>query len=618
MNGYMGKALLVNLSDGSFKTQDIPLSWYEDFLGGEGLGVRLFFDHMNPDCEPLGAESPVIFATGPLNGTSAPQGGRLVIVFRSPATGGLGLTNVGGHFAPALKKTGYDLLMITGKAPKPVWLRIQDDQVSLEDAADLWGQRISPSEEAIKENLGSKKAQVISIGPAGENLVAFSNLMTHKHRSAGRGGGGAVLGSKNLKAVGVLGTKTVAVSDPDALKTASKQSIEEVNAEAFTSGLLKPFGTPGFYNSISATGTLPTKNWQQTTYPESHEVLGHEAYHNTLKVKPYACAQCYIACGRRTTIQEGPYAGENGGGPEYETLGAFGSKCLINDVNSVAKLGYDCNELGLDTISAGQVLATAMEWYEKGILNKEKTGGLEITWGNVQAALEIIRKIAYREGVGDLLALGSKKAAEKLGGDAGDYAFHVKGLEMAACGVRASKGEAVVHAVSPRGADHLRPYASVIDAFGYLDEELGIKEKQDPLEDANKEWIKPLQELSMATNLLGGCLFASICLAVKGRTWASLYKAVTGRTLSLQDLLKSAERVINMERIINFRFGFDRKEDSLPKKLLTEPARDGVGKGQVVDLKKALDSYYESMGWDIETGIPKTEKLEELNLGWMI
>ncbi|MCU0580512.1 MAG: aldehyde ferredoxin oxidoreductase family protein, partial [Desulfobacterota bacterium] len=544
------------------------------------------FPYLDPDRDPYDPETPVIFATGPLNGTTAPEGGRLVVVFRSPATTTLGITNVGGHFAPALKKAGYDLLLVKGRAAKPVWLSVKDDQVRIEDAADLWGQRISPTEDYIREKLGSG-AQVISIGPAGENLVRFSSLMTQKHRAAGRGGGGAMLGAKNLKAIGVVGTKEVPVADPQALKAATEKAKEQIAAEGFTAGLLKPFGTPGFYNSISATGTgtLPTKNWQRTTYPESHDVLGHEAYHRTLEVKPFACAQCHIACGRKTTIKEGPYAGESGGGPEYETLGAFGSKCLINDVSAVAKLGYDCNELGLDTISAGQILATAMEWYDRGILNKEKTDGLELTWGNVPAALEVVRKMAFREGLGDLLAEGSKKAAEKLGGDAGDYAFQVKGLEMASCGVRASKGEAVVHAASPRGADHLRPYASVIDAFGYLEEELGITEKQNPLDDDHKAWVKPLQELSMATNLLGACLFASICLAVKGSTWASLYTAVTGREMNLSKLLQAAERVINMERVINSRYGFDRQADTLPKRLLKEPAADGVGQGQVVDLQ---------------------------------
>jgi aldehyde:ferredoxin oxidoreductase len=616
MKGYMGKVLMVDLSKGSTEVREVPASWYEDFIGGEGLAVRLFYDYVDPSRDPYDPETPLILATGPLNGTAAPEGGRLVVVFRSPASNTLGIANVGGHFAPALKKAGYDLLLVKGKAPKPVWLRIQDDRVSIEDASAIWGKRVSPTEDYVREKMGGK-AQVISIGPAGENLVRFSSLMTQKHRAAGRGGGGAMFGSKNLKAIGVVGTREVAVADPQALKAAAEKAREQIQAEGFTAGLLKPFGTPGFYNAISATGTLPTKNWQRTTYPESHAVLGHEAYHKTLEVKPYACAQCYIACGRKTTIKEGPYAGQSGGGPEYETLGAFGSKCLINDVSAVAKLGYDCNELGLDTISAGQILATAMEWFDRGILTKEETGGLEITWSNVPVALEIVRKMAYREGIGDLLAEGSKRAAEKLGGDAIDYAFQVKGLEMASCGVRASKGEAVVHATSPRGADHLRPYASVIDAFGYLDEELGIKEKQNPLEDGNKAWVKPLQELSMATNLLGACLFASICLAVKGSTWAALYSAVTGRPLSLQDLLKAAERVINMERKINSRYGFDRKEDNLPKRLLKEPAADGVGEGQVVDLDKALDSYYDAMGWDIATGLPKLAKLKELNLGWM-
>jgi aldehyde:ferredoxin oxidoreductase len=612
----MGKALVVDLGKGSVETRALPQEWYDDFIGGEGLGVRLFYEYMDPRRKPLDPETPILFATGPLNGTKAPCGGRLVVVFRSSATGTLGLTNVGGHFAPELKAAGWDILLVKGKAPKPVWLRIEDDKAIIEDAAGLWGQEVSPTEEYIHKNMG-KGAQVISIGPAGENLVRFSCLMTDKHRSAGRGGAGALLGSKNLKAIGVKGSKKVSVENPAALEAASARAKEQIKEEPFTSGLLAPYGTPGFYNAISSTGTLPTKNWQRTTYPESHDVLGHEAYHKTLEVKAYACAQCPIACGRRTKIKEGPYAGESGGGPEYETLGAFGSKCLINDVSAVAKAGYLCNELGLDTISAGQIVATAMEWYERGILDKKKTDGIELTWGNVEGTLALVRKMAHREGIGDLLAEGSKGAAEKLGGDAIDYAFQVKGLEMASCGVQASKGEAVVHATSPRGADHLRPYASVIDAFGYLDHELGITQKQDPLQDGNKAWVKPLQELSMATNLLGACLFASICLAVKASTWSDLLTATVGKKWGMKDMLKAAERVINMERMINHRYGFDRKDDKLPKRLLKEPAADGVGKGQVVDLDKVLDSYYKAMGWDLASGIPTEKKLEELSLGWM-
>lgn len=617
MKGYMGNILLVDLTDGTIERKELPEDWYRDFIGGEGLAARLFHEYLDPGRDPLDPQSPVIFATGPLNATIAPSCGRLVTVFRSPATGTLGISNVGGRFAPALKKTGYDLLLVKGKAQKPVWVKIDGDEVSIEDASSVWGKEVSPTEDFVQGVMG-KGAEVISIGPAGENLVKVASLMTHKHRSAGRGGAGAVFGSKNLKAIGVRGTREVDVSDPAALKTASDKAKQELKAEHFTAELLAPFGTPGFYVSISSTGTLPTKNWQRTTYPESHDVLGHEAYHRTLEVKPYACAQCPIACGRRTTIKEGPYAGQSGGGPEYETLGAFGSKCLINDVGAVAKLGYDCNELGMDTISTGQIIATAMEWYERGILDKTRTDGIDLTWGNAEAALKVVRKMAFRDGFGNLLAEGSKRAAEQLGGDAMDYAFQVKGLEMASCGVQASKGEAVVHATSPRGADHLRPYASVIDAFGYTEDELGIREKQDPLDDGNKAWVKPVQELSMATNLLGACLFASICLAVKASTWARMLSSAVERQYTMEELLKAAERVINLERMINLRFGFDRKDDTLPRRLLKEPAADGVGKGQVVDLNKVLDSYYGSMGWDVSTGIPTSDRLRALGLSWLL
>ncbi|MBU1275442.1 MAG: aldehyde ferredoxin oxidoreductase family protein [Proteobacteria bacterium] len=616
MYGYSGKALLVDLSSGSMDTLTIPADWYRDYIGGEGLAARYFWDQLDPELDPYDPQAPIIFATGPLNATKAPSGGRLVTMFRSPASNSIGISNVGGKFAPALKQAGWDLLVVKGKAGKPVFLSIADDRVSIEDAADIWGKEVSATEEAVKAKVGGKGVQVVSIGPAGENLVRFACIMTDKHRSAGRGGGGALMGSKNLKAIAVSGSAPTLVADQAALEKASDQAKAEIKNEPFTAGLLSPFGTPGFYNSISATGTLPTKNWQRTTYPESHEVLGHEAYHATMDVKPYACAQCPIACGRRSTIKEGPYAGESGGGPEYETLGAYGSKCLINDVAAVAHCGFVCNELGLDTISAGQIIATAMEWFERGILDLDKTGGIDLGWGNAEAAAEITRKMAYREGIGDLLADGSMRAAEKLGGDAMDYAFQVKGLEMASCGVRASKGEAVVHAVSPRGADHLRPYASVVDAFGYVEEELGIKDKQDPLADGGKAWVKPLQELSMATNLMGACLFASICLAVKPSTWAAMLTSVVGEDWSVERLLQAAERTINLERMINARYGFDRSDDKLPKRLLKEPAADGVGQGQVVDLEAALDSYYQAMGWDLASGKPTPAKLEQLGLGW--
>ena len=510
------------------------------------------------------------------------------------------------------------MIAFTGRAESPVYVVIDDDDVHILDATELWGKGVSDTEDALKASLKGEGWQIASIGPAGENGVVYSCIITDKERAAGRSGGGAAMGAKNLKAVVVRGTKPIPLADPDALKAAAKHAREELLSEEFVRDELKPYGTPSFYDAISALGLLPTKNWQRQTWPESIDKIGHKAYHTTLKVKPYACSGCPIACGRETTIVEGPYAGESGGGPEYETLGAFGAKCLVDDVNAIAKASYVCNDLGMDTISAGQVIAVAMEWWEKGILTPKDTDGIDLTWGNGEIFPELLHKIAFREGFGRLLAEGAHGAAKELGGNAEDYAMHVKGLELASCGVAGSKGEAVSHAVSPRGADHLRPYASVVDAFAYRNEELGITEDVDFLDDGNKAWVKPFMELSMATNQLGVCLFTVITLAVQPSTWAALLSAATGESWTKDDLLRSAERVIVLERLINARFGFTRADDTLPKRLLTEPAADGRGEGQVVDLDKALDSFYTAMGWDLKTGLPTDETLQRLGVSGVV
>ncbi|MDF1542213.1 MAG: aldehyde ferredoxin oxidoreductase family protein [Anaerosomatales bacterium] len=618
MDGNWNTALIVDLGTRTIERMPVPDEWYSAYIGGEGTGVRLFADLVDFDKDPLDPSQPLIFSVGPLTATAAPSSGRTVVIFRSVASGGLGLTNVGGKLAPPIKKAGYDMIAFTGRADGPVYVVIDDDDVRILDAADLWGKGVRDTEDTLKASLEGDGWQIASIGPAGENGVVYSCIITDKERAAGRSGGGVAMGSKNLKAVVVRGTKPVPIADPDTLKAAAKHAREELLSEEFVRDELKPYGTPSFYDAISALGLLPTKNWQRQTWPESIDKIGHQAYHTTLKVKPYACSGCPIACGRETTIMEGPYAGESGGGPEYETLGAFGAKCLVDDVNAIAKASYVCNDLGMDTISAGQVIAVAMEWWEKGILTDKDTDGLDLTWGNGEIFPELLHKIAYRDGFGGLLADGARGAAKALGGDAGDYAMHVKGLELASCGVAGSKGEAVSHAVSPRGADHLRPYASVVDAFAYRNEELGITEDVDFLDDGNKAWVKPFMELSMATNQMGVCLFTVITLAVQPSTWAQLLTAATGESWTKEDLLRSAERVIVLERLVNARFGFTRADDSLPKRLLTEPAADGRGEGQVVDLDKALDSFYTAMGWDLQSGLPTDETLQRLGMSGVV
>ncbi len=619
MNGYMNKMLIIDLSKKNSKVQKIPDIWFKDFIGGEGTAVRLLYDHIRKDKDPLDEEQPLIFSTGPLTDTSVPSSGRWNLVYYSPATRTVGVSNCGGRLAPQIKKAGYDMIMIKGKFDDPTYISIVDDEVRFHEASNIWGKGVSDTEDTIRDELNIEGIKIASIGQAGENKVLFASVMDDKHRAAGRGGAGAVMGSKNLKAVAIKGTGDIPIADKEKLKEESKKAREELFEEAFVSDELKPYGTPSFYDSIDDLGMLPTKNWQNTTYLDGRESLGHEAYHETLNVKAYACSRCPIACGRHTEIKEGKYKGDSGGGPEYETVAAFGSKCLVKDLNAVAKANYVANDAGLDVISTGQVIATAMEWYDDGIISDKDTDGIELTWGNGEAVIEMVKKIAKRDGIGDVLADGVMRAAEWYGERAEKAAIHVKGLEMAADGVRSAKSEGVVHAVSPRGADHLRPWAPTIDSFGYREEELGITgEDIDNLEDGNKWWIKPFQEFSMATNMLGVCLFTVITLAIKPSTYARLLSTATGEKYTKDDLLKAAERVLNMERMINVSLGFEREDDSLPERFLKEPAPDSRGKGQTVDLDTALDSYYESMGWDIETGVPKDEKLEELGLGWML
>ena len=613
MHGYKGTILKINLTDKSTELVQIPKDWYEKFIGGEGFAAKIIYDSLKPGIDPLDDENILVLSTGPLTGTRAPCSGRLCIGFKSPLSGTIGMTNIGGFIAPMIKKAGYDSIVITGKSKTPTYVYIKNSEVEFKDAKNLWGLDTEETEKQIRAEVNNDKVRILEIGPAGENLVRYSAIITDAHRAAGRGGSGAVMGSKNLKAIACFGSSKLEIFDDDSLNQYSKKARQELDDEGFVREQLKPFGTPTFADAINATGALPTRNWQRTTY-DVMDKIGYKAYHKILKVKPNPCYGCPIACGRHTEILEGEYKGESGGGPEFETVGAFGSKCYVDDLNQIAKANYICNRMGLDTISTGQTIATAMEWYEKNIIDKNDTDGLELEFGNSKAMIKMVEKIALRDGFGDILAEGSYKAAKKIGNNAIKYVMHVKGMEIASCGVRASKGEALSHMISPRGACHLRPFASTIDALGYIEPELGINERPSPLEDSNKAWVKPLMELSMLTNLLGVCLFASITLAVKGKTWTELYNAATGKKTTLEEALKCSERVLNLERLFNAREGFDRKDDTLPERLTKEPAPDGLGKGQVVKIDIMLDEFYEAMDWNLKTGLPTERKLEELDL----
>lgn len=558
----------------------------------------------------MSEENKLLFITGPLTDTDAPTSGRTVVMFKSPLTRTICASNVGGHLAPQIKRSGYDMIVIHGRASRPVYLYVHDDVVEFNDASDLMGRSPREVQEEIRRRHNNRDIQVAAIGVAGERLVKFAAIMVDGHRAAGRGGGGAVMGSKNLKAVAVYGTRfKTQLANPSGFREAVRKAIKELFEEAFVRDLLSKYGTPSFFDAMNAVALVPFYNWRRSKMLEFNEYLGYKAYHEKLSVKPYACFRCPIACGRHTVIPEGSFRGSESGGPEYEALAAFGAKTGVKDIHYVTKAAHLANELGLDVISTGQVVATAMEWYEVGILNKERADGLELKFGNGEAMIELVRRIGFREGeFATLLGEGSLKAAQELGGNALYYVMHVKGLEMASDEVRTSKGEAWSHMLSPRGADHLRPWASIVDAFGYLSEELGITMRPDPLKDENKAWVKPLEEYSMLTNLLGVCLFTVITLAIKAKTWIELFNHATGYNYSMEEMFKVSERVINLERLFNVREGFTRKDDYLPERFSKE-----AGDGAVVDQDKLLDIIYEIKGWS-KDGIPTKEKLKELGL----
>lgn len=613
MEGYKGKILKINLTDKSTEVVDLSQNWYGKYIGGEGFAAKILYDTLEPGIDPLGAENLLVLATGPLTGSQAPTSGRLCIGFKAPQSGTIGMSNVGGFMAPMIKRAGYDVVVISGKAAEPTYLYINDSQIQFRDAQGLWGLDTRETEEKIREEVDNRQVRIIEIGPGGENLVKFAAIITDAHRAAGRGGGGAVMGSKNLKAIACYGSSKIEVASGEGVAEQAQAARQELKDEAFVRELLSPFGTPTFTDAINACGTLPTRNWQKTTF-DRIEKIGYQAYNEKLRVEPNPCFACPVACGRHTEIQEGEFKGESGGGPEYETVAAFGTKCDVDDLNLIAMANYRANQLGLDTISTGSIIGTAMEWYEKGIIGEEDTGGIELKFGNGEAMLEMVTQIAHRQGFGDVLAEGAYRAGKKLGEEALKCVVHVKGIELAACDVRASKAEALSHMISPRGGDHLRPFASTIDALGYLEPELGITEKKDPLQDSDKAWVKPLMEVAMLTNLLGVCLFTNITLAVKGKTWTEIYNAATGNKASLADMLQAAERIINLERLFNYREGFNRQDDTLPYRLTNEPAPDGPGKGQVANVAVLLDEFYTAMDWDLMTGYPTDKKLRELGL----
>ncbi|MFY9430539.1 MAG: aldehyde ferredoxin oxidoreductase family protein [Acetomicrobium sp.] len=595
MFGYMGKVLRVNLSTKKITTEPLRMDWAEKFLGARGLGSRYLIEEVDPKVDPLSPENKLIFATGPVTGTLATSAGRFNVVTKGPLTGTIAASNSGGYFGPELKYAGYDLVIFEGKADKPVYLWIYNDHVELKDASHLWGKDCYETTDAIlAEN--DPEAKVACIGPAGENLVLFACVMNDKHRAAGRTGVGAVMGSKNLKAIAVRGTGGVKIADRESFLEVLRKARKKIAEHPVSGGGLPTYGTNVLVNVINSVGALPTRNFKEAWFEGADKISG-ETMASTILLRNKACSSCASACGRVTKAM-----GEIGEGPEYEAVWAYGAQCGVDNLEAISKANFICNKLGMDPITMGSTIGCAMELAELGLID-EKKAGVSLHWGNAEAIVKLTEDTGYRRGFGEELALGSYRFAEKYGHP--ELSMSAKKQEMPAYDPRALQGMGLEYATSNRGGCHVRGYLT-------SPEVLGIPEKLDPADTQSKpQWTKTFQDLTAAVDSLGFCLF--LTFALDAGDLASQVTPIIGREVTAEELLTIGERIWNLEKFFNLKAGISPKEDTLPPRLLKEPIPAGPSKGRVNKLHEMLPRYYELRGWD-KDGTPTKEKLESLDL----
>ena len=608
----MGKVLRVDLTAKTLKEESIPEGVARKYLGGKGYAVYMLYQYLKEyeaegvspaDIDPLGPENVLIFATGPGTGVAGfPSSGRYhVMALKSPLTGSIGSANSGGEWGPFLKFAGFDAIIIEGASEKPVYLAVVNGSAEIRDASDLWGKSVLDTTRILKRRVGGINTSVACIGPAGENLVYMACIMNDEHRAAGRTGLGAVMGSKKLKAIVVSGQEKVPIAEPERFKEISRRCLDTLRKNSVTGEGLPTYGTAILVNVINTAGALPYKNWQSGVNPDAEKISG-ETLAETYLVKRRACWGCPIGCGRVTSVKSGPFQILNTEGPEYESIWALGSSTGVKDLDAIVKANHYCNEFGMDPISLGSTIAAAMELNEKGYIPKEDLQGLDLRFGNSAALVEAVWRTAYKAGFGKYLALGSKRLCEIYGHP--EISMSVKGLEMPAYDPRGIKGIGLNYATANRGGCHVTGYT-------VSPEVLGIPEKIDPLTPEGKaKWVKIFQDLTCVVNSTVNCLFVTFALGAKD--YAELLTAVTGWNLTEQEILKIGERIYNLERVILNKYGFDGKDDTLPKRLLEEPMPEGPAKGQVVELEKMKEEYYKLRGW--VNGIPTPEKLKELEI----
>lgn len=612
--GFMGKILRVDLSEGKLWDEELSEELTRKYLGGAGLATYYLYNEVPQGADPLGSDNRLIFMTGPLTGTASPSAARYSVVTKSPVTGIWAQANSGGNFGPMLKRSGYDGVIFQGISPEPVFLKINDGKAELVNAGHLWGKLVPETDAALKEELGNGYS-IASIGPAGENLVKYAAIMNNNDRAAGRCGVGAVMGSKRLKAFAVSGKAPVPLANADLFKEKSKRQFNLINESVLKIGF-ETFGTNMVSDMVNVKGGYPTRNWQGGVFDGIEGVNG-QALSDKVLVSKVNCFACPISCGRKTEIKDGPWKGHKGEGPEYETANTMGAQCGVTDMNAVTMANYMCNEYGIDTISAGSTIAFALECFEKGILTKDQTDGLELNWGDGELVVDLVKKIGKREGIGDLLAEGSKAMAEKLGQGSERFAMNVKGLELPAYDPRAAKAAGLAYVTANRGGCHVTSTVVVpifIDSPILLIEDSYI---EDPYA-ADPAYAKIVVELENSTTVfdcIGGCKFMGLLLFAED--YLDLLENATGWQMTVDEFRKSGERIYNLIRAYCVREGINRDKDILPPRLMEDPLPDGPAKGMVIDrdsLEKMKDAYYELRGWDLESGKPGKDKLAELGL----
>lgn len=599
--GYTGKTLVVDLTAQRNTVTETDWDAARQFIGAKGLGAKLLFDNLPTGTDPLTPENILMFTTGPLTGTMAQTSGRGTVVTKSPQTGLYLDSHFGGIFAAEMKRAGWDFIIVKGRADTPQYINIVDDSVEFKDGAQLWGKECLETHDWLQKTEGRVKTAVI--GPAGENLVKFSAITFDGHRHAGRGGSGAVMGSKNLKAIALSGTKKVPLHDPDRFRLRAKEVLKKIQEHSFIP-IRRKYGTPYWVKPVNDWGFIPTRNYQEGFF-EQGENINAETMQKRIVDGSGACYNCVIACWNKSSVKSGPYKGVSLVGPEYETIALMGSNLGVGKIEDVAFLNERCNELGMDTISLGGVLGFAVESYKKGVLTADDLDGVTLNWGKTDAFAEVIENIAYRRGkVGNLLAEGVKKAAETLKKQSENYAVHVKGLEIPGYDPRGSFGMGLAYATSDRGACHQRAWTVTTEVNNPEYDRFSFVKKA--------ELVKKIQDERAAFFSLVLCDFAPI----SEKDCVGMWNLATGFDHTVESYLQAGERIWNLIRLFNLREGLDPADDQLPTRLFRDPFTKGPAKGKLLSrngFQRSLQEYYVLRGWD-ENGIPTKKKLKELGL----